>query len=115
MGQNYGDAFGFQPPGGLHERTVHKFGRTSGYSVGRISSIDTDVKLPYDIGTLTFESKILIVGLNGAAFSAPGDSGSLILERPSNQAVALLFAGSSTHTIANHIGDVLKALKVKLA
>jgi len=97
------------------DMTVHKFGRTTQYSVGRISSIDTDVKLPYDIGTLTFESQILIVGLNGAAFSAPGDSGSLILERPSNQAVALLFAGSSTHTIANHIGDVLKALKVKLA
>jgi hypothetical protein len=97
------------------DMTVHKFGRTTQYSVGRISSIDTDVKLPYDIGTLTFESQILIVGLNGGAFSAPGDSGSLILERPSNQAVALLFAGSSTHTIANHIGDVLKALKVKLA
>jgi hypothetical protein len=29
--------------------------------------------------------------------------------------VALLFAGSTTHTIANHIGDVLTALKVKLA
>ena len=97
------------------DMTVHKFGRTSGYSVGRISSIDTDVKVQYDAGNLTFESQIIIVGLNGAAFSAAGDSGSLILERPSNQAVALLFAGSPSHTIANHIGDVLKALKVKLA
>jgi hypothetical protein len=97
------------------DMTVHKFGRTSGYSVGRISSIDTDVKVQYDIGNLTFNGQIIVVGLNGGAFSAAGDSGSLILERPSNQAVALLFAGSSTHTIANHIGDVLKALKVKLA
>jgi hypothetical protein len=97
------------------DMTVHKFGRTSGYSVGRISSIDTDVKVQYDAGNLTFAGQIIIVGLSGASFSAAGDSGSLILERPSNQAVALLFAGSPSHTIANHIGDVLKALNVTLA
>jgi hypothetical protein len=68
------------------DMTVHKFGRTSGYSVGRISSIDTDVKVQYDIGNLTFNGQIIVVGLNGGAFSAAGDSGSLILERPSNQA-----------------------------
>jgi hypothetical protein len=97
------------------DMTVHKFGRTSGYSVGRISSVDTDVKLPYDIGTLTFTGQIIILGLNGALFAAAGDSGSLILERSTNRAVALLFAGSSSHTIANHIGDVLQALNVTLA
>jgi hypothetical protein len=97
------------------DMTVHKFGRTSGYSVGRISSIDTDVKVQYDAGKLTFDSQVIIVGLDGSPFSAAGDSGSLILERPSNQAVALLFAGSSSHTIANHIGDVLQALKITLA
>src|ERR1700678_3753882 len=40
------------------DMTVHKFGRTSGYSVGRISSIDTDVKVQYDIGNLTFHGQI---------------------------------------------------------
>jgi hypothetical protein len=97
------------------DMTVHKFGRTSGYSVGRISSVDTDVKLPYDVGNLTFTGQIIIVGLNGALFAAAGDSGSLILERSTNRAVALLFAGSTSHTIANHIGDVLQALNVTLA
>jgi hypothetical protein len=29
--------------------------------------------------------------------------------------VALLFAGSATHTIANHLEDVLQALNVTLA
>lgn len=47
------------------DMTVHKFGRTSGYSVGRISSIDTDVKIQYETGKLTFTSQIIIVGLNG--------------------------------------------------
>ena len=96
------------------DMVVHKFGRTTGYRVGRITSVETDVNVGYEIGTLTFENQIIIVGLNGKQFSAAGDSGSLILERTTNKAVALLFAGSSTHTIANHIGDVTQALGVTL-
>jgi hypothetical protein len=93
---------------------VHKFGRTTSYTVGRVASIATDVNVGYDIGTLFFEDQIIIVGLSGA-FSAAGDSGSLILERGSNRAVGLLFAGSATHTIANHIEDVLQSLGITLA
>lgn len=93
---------------------VHKFGRTTSYTVGHITSVATDVTVAYDTGNFTFEDQIIIVGDEGP-FSAPGDSGSLILERQSNKAVALLFAGSASHTIANHIADVLKALSVTLA
>lgn len=46
--------------------------------------------------------------------AGPGDSGSLIVDRKSKQAVALLFAGSATNTIANHIDDVLGALGVTI-
>jgi hypothetical protein len=53
--------------------------------------------------------------LNGQSFSDSGDSGSLILTRDSQLAVGLLFAGSASHTIANHIDDVLQALNVTLA
>ena len=94
---------------------VHKFGRTTSYRVGRITSVDTDVNVGYDIGTVTFQNQIIIVGLNGHQFSNSGDSGSLILERSTQKAVGLLFAGSSTHTIANHISAVLQALSVTLA
>ena len=59
--------------------------------------------------------KVVIVGRTGQPFSAAGDSGSLILERGTNRAIGLLFGGSPSHTIANHIGDVLRALKVTLA
>jgi hypothetical protein len=93
---------------------VHKFGRTSSYTVGHITSIATDVTVGYESGNFTFEDQIIIVGDQGS-FSAAGDSGSLILERQSNKAVGLLFAGSQTHTIANHIRDVLQALAVTLA
>lgn len=97
------------------DMTVHKFGRTTSYTVGRVSSVDTDVRVQYETGTFAFTSQIIVVGLSGQPFSGAGDSGSLILERPSNNAVALLFAGSQSHTIANHIGDVLQALGVTLA
>jgi hypothetical protein len=98
-----------------HDMTVHKFGRTSGYTAGRISSIETDIHLPYDIGRLSFQSQIIIVGLGGASFAGQGDSGALVLERSSNLAVGLLCGGTTTHAYANHIGDVLQALNVTLA
>lgn len=97
------------------DMTVHKFGRTTSYTAGRISSVDTDVTVQYETGAFTFTGQVIVVGLSGHPFSGAGDSGSLILERPSNQAVGLLFAGSPSHTIANHIGDVLQALGVTLA
>ncbi|HKV91787.1 MAG TPA: hypothetical protein VJW20_04480 [Candidatus Angelobacter sp.] len=97
------------------DMSVHKFGRTTSYTAGRVTSIDTDVTVQYETGNFTFAGQIIIVGTAGGAFSGSGDSGSLIMERPSNAAVGLLFAGSASHTIANHIGDVLKALNVTLA
>jgi hypothetical protein len=107
------------PPQGTalaqRDMIVHKFGRTTGYTAGRITSIDTDVRVEYDLGELTFKRQIIIKGLNNQVFSAAGDSGSLIVERNTRRAVGLLFAGSSTNTIANHIGDVLQALNVVMA
>ena len=96
------------------DMVVHKFGRTTGFTVGRITSVETDVSVGYEGGTATFDNQIIIVGLSAQPFSAGGDSGSLILERSTNKAVGLLFAGSTTHTIANHINDVLQALNVSL-
>jgi hypothetical protein len=107
------------PPQGVDtaaiDMVVHKFGRTTGYRAGRVTSVDTDVTVQYETGAFTFEGQIIIVGLNDQPFSDAGDSGSLILERQSQQAVALLFAGSASHTIANHLEDVLQALAVTLA
>jgi hypothetical protein len=107
------------PPTGVAaaaiDMNVHKFGRTTSYTVGRVTSVDTDVTVGYETGNFTFSEQIIIVGRNKTSFSAAGDSGSLILERSTNKAVGLLFAGSASHTIANHIEDVLQALGVTLA
>lgn len=89
------------------DMVVQKFGRTTSYTAGRVTSIDTDVAVDYDTGRFTFADQMIIKGLNGSSFSNAGDSGSLITERATNAAVGLLFAGSSSYTIANHIDAVL--------
>jgi hypothetical protein len=94
--------------------TVHKHGRTTGYRRGHIVDISADVNVGYDFGTGRFVDQIIVVGEAGLSFSDAGDSGSLIVDRKTRRATGLLFAGSSTHTIANPIADVLSALGVAL-
>ena len=96
---------------------VHKFGRTTSYTAGRVTSTLFDVSVPYEVGDVMFVDQIAIRGLDGTRISDSGDSGSAILERASNKVVGLLFAGATNGslTFANHIGDVLKKLKVKIA
>jgi hypothetical protein len=97
------------------DMVVHKFGRTTSYTTGRIVSIDTDVSVEYETAELTFESQIIIHGSSGQMFSDSGDSGSVVLQRGTNVAVGLLFGGSPNHTIANPIGNVLRSLRVRMA
>ncbi len=93
---------------------VHKHGRTTGYRRGHVDDVAADVNVGYDFGTARFVDQMIIVGDTGLPFSDSGDSGSLIVDRKTGRASGLLFAGSSSHTIANHIGKVLAALKVTL-
>ncbi len=92
---------------------VHKHGRTTGYTKGQVIDVSADVNINYDFGTARFVDQMVIVR-PGGMFSDSGDSGSLIVRRTGNRATGLLFAGSSTHTIANHISDVLAAFGVRI-
>ena len=94
---------------------VHKTGRTTGYRTGVVFDVSADVRVGYEGGTATFENQVLIHGDTTLSFSDSGDSGSMIVDRATKRATALLFAGSSTHTIGNHMSDVLAALKVTLS
>jgi len=89
---------------------VKKSGRTSGVTTGKIKATNVAAKVDYGSGRiLKFENQILTT-----AMSEPGDSGSLILD-DSNYAIGLLFAGSSSSTLANPIQVVLTLLKVKFS
>ena len=98
---------------------VAKSGRTTGLTTGTISSINTSVSVQYQKGcgggkkfVISYANQVVI---NSSTFSAGGDSGSLIVSNDGcHQPVALLFAGSSTTTIGNPIGEVLSKLSTRL-
>lgn len=94
---------------------VQKYGRTTGYTHGRVTGINAVIDVNYRGGTARFEDQILISG-NG--FSAGGDSGSLIVSEgllnADRRPVGLLFAGSPTSTIANPIEVVLDRFGVEI-
>jgi hypothetical protein len=105
-------------------QAVQKSGRTTGHTFGTVSAIDVDVDVTYwkECGkgsqVARFTGQIMITP---GGFSDSGDSGSLIIESgtadPCNglpRAVGLLFAGSSTTTVANPIDAVLRALGVAM-
>jgi len=98
---------------------VAKSGRTTGFTTGTVSSINTSVSVQYQKGcnsgkkfTVSYTNQVVI---NSSTFSAGGDSGSLIVtNNASHNPVALLYAGSSTSTIGNPIGEVLTKLGAAL-
>jgi hypothetical protein len=97
-------------------RGVAKVGRTTGFTCSAIGSVNTDVSVQYQAGcnqgkkfTVRYTNQVV---MNSSTFSAGGDSGSLIVTTDTAEPVALLFAGSSSTTIGNPIGDVVNALGV---
>ena len=94
---------------------VQKYGRTTGHTTGRIVGINATVNVGFRDQTARFAGQILV---SGGGFSAPGDSGSLIVSGGSGpnarRPVGLLFAGSQTGTLANPIDPVLRRFDVAI-
>jgi hypothetical protein len=85
---------------------VRKSGRTTGYTEGEIIQTDVTVKVQYGGKVAMFTDQLM-----AGPMSAPGDSGSAVLN--GNHIVGLLFAGSDTTTIINRIENVQNALNVE--
>lgn len=98
---------------------VAKSGRTTGFTTGTIGSVSASISVQYQKGcnqgkkfTVRYTNQVVI---NSGTFSAGGDSGSLIVTDDScHQPVALLYAGSSSTTIGNPIGEVLNKVTTAL-
>lgn len=97
--------------------SVHKFGRSSNYTVGSISMFGVNVRLEYDTDIFLFRNQIIIRSATSDPFMLPGDSGSLLVERATQRAVGLLIGINSDGRsgVANPITEVLNALDVTLA
>ncbi|MGF1594073.1 MAG: hypothetical protein ACFCUW_12375 [Kiloniellaceae bacterium] len=88
---------------------LHKTGRTTNYTTGRITTVNATVDVNFGGGRVArFRDQILTTPM-----SAGGDSGSLVADRE-NFAVGLLFAGSPQVTILNQIQHVRSLLRVEI-
>src|SRR5438094_1300131 len=95
-----------------------KSGRTTGLTCGSVRSVNTSVRVQYQKGcnqgqkfTISYTNQVVVVS---STFSAGGDSGSLIVSKSAAHPTALLFAGSSTTTVGNPIGQVLSHVSSSL-
>jgi len=93
---------------------VAKVGRSTGLTCSTLQSVSTSVSVDYEAScgsnttafTSTFTNQVIV---NGGAFSASGDSGSLIVTADTARPVALLYGGNDTSTSAHPIQDVISA------
>lgn len=94
---------------------VYKAGRTTGWTEGDVVSIGVITDVEYDAGVARFQNQIAIqpTADNSGPFSDSGDSGSAIYNED-HQLAALLFAGSTSRTLANPARSVINALKAEL-
>jgi hypothetical protein len=102
-----------EPIDAVEGMQVAKTGRATGYTTGTVLDVSATVKVEFSLGMLTFEDQLLIHS-NAEAFSELGDSGALVVDPGLGRATGLLVGGAQREAIANHIGDVLQALNVKL-
>ena len=107
------DILGIGTVNGIAEATlgmdVRKSGRTTGLTNGTVTQISAVVNVNYGNGNIArFVDQVLTTDM-----SEGGDSGSVVVD-DSNNAVGLLFAGSSTVTVVNRIQHVFDKLNLSL-
>ena len=89
---------------------VRKHGRTTGYTEGVVTLLNATVDVAYgDSRQARFAGQVIATPM-----SQGGDSGALVIEGGSLNAVGLLFAGSRRATIFTPIDLVLDVMGVKL-
>ena len=99
-------------------QNVQKFGRTTKLTKGQVSEINVTAEICYEVWIIwCVKSAIFVnqIAVTPGVFSDGGDSGSLIVTDDANKnPVGLLYAGSSTHTLANPIDVVLNRFNVTI-
>lgn len=111
-----------EPRGGM---LVEKVGRTTGYTSGRIiGASPNSMAVGYQLAavggnaTVYFNNLMMVIGDNGTPFSAPGDSGSLVVgQAPDGSpcAVGMIIAGTNTgYSLILPVQPILEALDMTL-
>lgn len=89
---------------------VQKTGRTTSLTTGRVTNVNATVRVNFGGGRVArFVRQIVTTDM-----SAGGDSGSVVTDLD-ERGVGLLFAGSNTVTIMNHLHFVQALLRVRIS
>ncbi len=93
---------------------VQKTGRTTEHTQGVVETVAAEVRVDYGPGngTATFTDQLIVRG-DGGEFSAPGDSGSVVLSADAFLG-GLLFAGGEEITVVNRIANVMSLLGLRI-
>ena len=98
---------------------VHKFGRSSRYTLGYVDDLDFEGILLdrswSPVRRIKYIRQITVLGYQGDAFSTAGDSGALVTEANTNAAIGVLVGGSPETSIVTPIDAVLKHVSAPLA
>lgn len=87
---------------------IRKMGRTTNLTTGSVILINATVDVAYGTRTARFVNQII-----STPMSQGGDSGSLVVEQATQNAVGLLFAGSPQATIFSPISSVISAMNIR--
>ena len=94
---------------------VKKYGRGTGLTQGKIIAINCSVVLNYPAGATRFNNQIVIANVGSSAFAGFGDSGSLMVtDNSSANPVGLIYALTSSYTIASPIDPILQRFDVSI-
>lgn len=104
----------------VEDMQVRKHGRTTGYTEGVVSVESYDALVGMDhnnpniVARFTNQMRIERIAPY-PAFGLGGDSGSLVVNKETREAVGLYFAGpsSGSYGLANHIADVINELEIQ--
>ena len=99
---------------------MKKIGRTTGLTAGEIlGPWVTPLSIPYKSSQFSsvvhFKGAWAVSGGGGAEFSAPGDSGSLVVTEDGQHAVGLIFGGAGPLALMIPIAKVLGQMNLSLA
>ncbi len=112
-------AFGKKKIAGIVEPVngmkVEKLGRSTGLTKGRVTTRNLDIQVDFGGKAVEFIDQFEVKGNRGTMFCDSGDSGALVYEKDTMNAVGLLFAGTDDGTtFATPISEVLNTFSVNI-
>ena len=95
---------------------VAKLGRTTGFTVGRLTAVETAIEIRVDVREKVWlEGQCMVEGDNGNSFVGPGDAGALVVSVEPFAALGIVIAAarSGKDVIVSPLSSILSRFSLK--